>query len=217
MEIYYETVRVGNTTLKIARFRIQPNITSNEKPQKSNTPFEKWSKLKKPRDAAKRYFTKNNDSDGLELLKCLNTIITTVAKEETYQFPKGSGISKVGNQFRVQGRVGKEINMYLGTYSSKEEAQRIIDMARKKYQSGISENEIRKEWQHNRKLTKNDRKMKKNTVKYTWECPQCSKVLRSKNGQKGHLEMHAKKNQSGLKIKKKIRIVFKKKTTCSNI
>jgi hypothetical protein len=216
MELYYEVVRVGNTTFKIARFRIKPNITSKEKNPKSSVPFSKWSKLKKPRDAAKRYFTKNNDSDGLKLLKCLNTIITTVVKEETYQFPKGSGISKVGNQFRVQGRVGKEINMYLGTYSSKEEAQRIIDMARKKYQSGISESEIRKEWQHNMKLTKNTQKEKTN-VQYRWECPQCSKVLRSKNGHKGHVEMHAKKNHSGVKIRKKIRIVFKKKTDCSNI
>jgi len=201
MELYYETVKSGNTTLRVSRFRKKNIIKKTLDNEKVKTPYHKWSKLKRPREAAKRYFSKIEDSNSLEIIQALDFMVNKVKETNFHHSPRGSAISKIKKKYRVQGRVGKEANMYLGMYESREEAQRVIDGARKNFRDGMSEESIRQNW---KSLKKRDTE-KKNTIKYEqycWECPQCSKILKSKAGHKGHLEIHSFK---------KSRIIFKKK------
>jgi hypothetical protein len=210
MELYYEIVKSGNTTLKVARFR-KKNITKKPSGKKeTKIPYSKWTKLNRPREAAKRYFSKIGDSNSLEILQALNFIVSNVTRNNSYQIPKGSAISQINNKYRIQGRVGKEVNMYLGMYDTIEEAKLVIDKARSDFRNGKSEREIRENWKESRKVIKSSKKNTRKLEPYYWECPQCSKILKSKNGYKGHLKMHSKNNKKKNTIKKR-RIIFKKK------
>lgn len=207
MKLYYERVTIGNSTLNIARFRVDNRVEN--KPPKFN--YSKWSGLKNPRAAAKRFFTKHDDQDSLDILSSLEKIINTTVKINSFQEPKGSGISKIKNRFRVQGRVGKEVNMYLGMYDTLEEAQRVIEKARQEIRNGKSVCEIKRNWV-NRNLE--DKKTKQNKTKpsFEWTCPICSKVLKSKNGQKGHMDRHNNNNKPTVVRKRKIIFIKSKKT-----
>jgi hypothetical protein len=208
MELYYETVKSGETTLKIGRFRKKNTINSNSGNNSLEIPYSKWKPLIRPRDAAKRYFSKNGDNDNLEILQTINDMISSLERTMSYQQPRGSGISKINNKFRVQGRVGCEVNMYLGMYNSKEDALKVINKARNDFKKGRSERDIREDWIKRNLNKRNSLKLVKNKI-YHWECPICSKTLRSKNGHKGHLKLHTLKDN----IKKPInarRIIFKK-------